>query len=64
MRRLHSQPGVILADEVGMGKTFVDLAVARRTSRGRPWHSATLTGANEPLCNPSRGKHVAATTTA
>ena len=26
--RLHTQPGVILADEVGMGKTFVALAVA------------------------------------
>jgi hypothetical protein len=28
LRRLRSQPGVILADEVGMGKTFVALAVA------------------------------------
>jgi ERCC4-related helicase len=28
LKRLHSQPGVILADEVGMGKTFVALAVA------------------------------------
>lgn len=28
MRRLSDQPGVILADEVGMGKTFVALAVA------------------------------------
>ncbi len=28
LRRLESQPGVILADEVGMGKTFVALAVA------------------------------------
>jgi ERCC4-related helicase len=28
LRRLQSQPGVILADEVGMGKTFVALAVA------------------------------------
>jgi SNF2 family DNA or RNA helicase len=28
LRRLHTQPGVILADEVGMGKTFVALAVA------------------------------------
>lgn len=27
-RRLNSQPGVILADEVGMGKTFVALATA------------------------------------
>ena len=26
--KLHDQPGVILADEVGMGKTFVALAVA------------------------------------
>lgn len=28
IRRLNHQPGVILADEVGMGKTFVALAVA------------------------------------
>lgn len=28
LRRLQKQPGVILADEVGMGKTFVALAVA------------------------------------
>lgn len=28
LSRLRSQPGVILADEVGMGKTFVALAVA------------------------------------
>lgn len=28
LRRLQTQPGVILADEVGMGKTFVALAVA------------------------------------
>lgn len=28
LRRLDSQPGVILADEVGMGKTYVALAVA------------------------------------
>lgn len=28
LRRLQSQPGVILADEVGMGKTFVALGVA------------------------------------
>jgi superfamily II DNA or RNA helicase len=28
LRRLRSQPGVILADEVGMGKTFVALASA------------------------------------
>ena len=27
LRRLDRQPGVILADEVGMGKTFVALAV-------------------------------------
>lgn len=38
LRRLRSQPGVILADEVGMGKTFVALAiaysVAMRSRRG------------------------------
>jgi hypothetical protein len=28
LQRLHDQPGLILADEVGMGKTFVSLAVA------------------------------------
>ena len=28
LKRLSGQPGVILADEVGMGKTFVALAVA------------------------------------
>lgn len=28
LHRLNTQPGVILADEVGMGKTFVALAVA------------------------------------
>ena len=28
LRRLERQPGVILADEVGMGKTFVAMAVA------------------------------------
>lgn len=28
LKRLHNQPGLILADEVGMGKTFVALAVA------------------------------------
>lgn len=28
LRRLRAQPGVVLADEVGMGKTFVALAIA------------------------------------
>jgi len=28
LERFHEQPGVVLADEVGMGKTFVALAVA------------------------------------
>ena len=28
LERLHNHPGVVLADEVGMGKTFVALAVA------------------------------------
>src|SRR6266545_3216185 len=28
LRRLERQPGVVLADEVGMGKTYVALAVA------------------------------------
>ena len=38
LHRLQQQPGVILADEVGMGKTFVALAVAcciaKQTNRG------------------------------
>jgi superfamily II DNA or RNA helicase len=32
LRRLYQRPGVILADEVGMGKTFVALAVAASVS--------------------------------
>lgn len=38
LRRLTERPGLILADEVGMGKTFVALAVAVSTAlanRGR-----------------------------
>jgi hypothetical protein len=40
LRRLERQPGVVLADEVGMGKTYVALAVAvsvvEATSGARP----------------------------
>jgi len=40
LRRFDDQPGVVLADEVGMGKTFVALAVAvsavEATQRKRP----------------------------
>lgn len=40
LRRLNDQPGVVLADEVGMGKTYVALAVAvsvlEATRRKRP----------------------------
>lgn len=36
LRRLEQQPGVILADEVGMGKTFVALAVAASVALARP----------------------------
>src|SRR3954452_14347447 len=40
LRRLSEQPGVVLADEVGMGKTYVALAVAvsvlEATHRKRP----------------------------
>ena len=40
LSRLESQPGIVLADEVGMGKTFVALAVAAsvaiQDSRQRP----------------------------
>jgi len=35
LRRLAARPGVILADEVGMGKTFVALAVAASTILAR-----------------------------
>jgi broad specificity phosphatase PhoE len=34
LKRLEGQPGVILADEVGMGKTFVALAVAASIALG------------------------------
>src|SRR5438874_5014353 len=40
LKRFDDQPGVILADEVGMGKTFVALAVAvsviEATERAKP----------------------------
>lgn len=40
LRRFDSQPGIVLADEVGMGKTYVALAVAvsvlEATQRRRP----------------------------
>lgn len=35
-RRLNSQPGVVLADDVGMGKTFVALAVAASIAQQDP----------------------------
>lgn len=34
LRRMEDQPGVVLADEVGMGKTFVALAVAAHAAWG------------------------------
>ena len=36
MRRMRDRPGVILADEVGMGKTFVALAVATSVALRNP----------------------------
>jgi superfamily II DNA or RNA helicase len=36
LRRLENQPGLILADEVGMGKTFVALAAASAIALARP----------------------------
>jgi hypothetical protein len=36
LARLKRQPGVVLADEVGMGKTFVALAVAYAVARHSP----------------------------
>lgn len=36
LRRLRNQPGVILADEVGMGKTFVALAIAYAVAVSSP----------------------------
>src|SRR2546421_12098610 len=36
LRRLRTQPGVILADEVGMGKTFVALGVAYSIAKCSP----------------------------
>ena len=35
-KRLNDQPGVILADDVGMGKTFVALAVAASVVQANP----------------------------
>ena len=34
LKRLKNQPGLILADEVGMGKTFVALAVGLSVALG------------------------------
>ena len=36
LKRLDRQPGVVLADEVGMGKTFVAMAVAASVILDRP----------------------------
>ena len=36
LQRLRTQPGVILADEVGMGKTFVALAIAYSVAMRSP----------------------------
>ena len=36
LARLRRQPGVILADEVGMGKTFVALAIAYSVATRSP----------------------------
>ena len=36
LKRLGRQPGVVLADEVGMGKTFVAMAVATSVIIDRP----------------------------
>src|SRR5215469_17799460 len=36
LRRFKTQPGVILADEVGMGKTFVALATAYTIAMNTP----------------------------
>lgn len=42
LARLHGQPGIVLADEVGMGKTFVALAVA--VSMAGCWIGRTTDG--------------------
>jgi superfamily II DNA or RNA helicase len=42
LRRLQHQPGVILADEVGMGKTYVALAVAASTVTADPQRRPVL----------------------
>ena len=36
LKRLRTQPGVVLADEVGMGKTFVGLSVAYSVAEANP----------------------------
>lgn len=48
LRRLRDRPGVILADEVGMGKTFVALATAFSVLRDR-----THTGPVVVMCPPA-----------
>src|SRR5579864_8237829 len=42
LARLSRQPGVILADEVGMGKTFVALAAAVSILIERPDHGPVV----------------------
>ena len=45
LRRLTDQPGLILADEVGMGKTFVALGVAMLTALADRGESGCCDGA-------------------
>jgi len=52
LRRLAAQPGVVLADEVGMGKTFVALAVADRMAIS-PVHSGASSQAQSASRMPT-----------
>jgi len=50
LRRLTDQPGVVLADEVGMGKTFVALAVAASVTAADAKHRPVVVMAPPILC--------------
>ena len=49
LKRLEDQPGLVLADEVGMGKTFVALAAAASVALAHPDDGPVVVdGAIEP----------------
>ena len=52
LKRLKHQPGLILADEVGLGKTFVALGVAHLIRLGR--QTKTPGGSHGPAITPRK----------